>query len=98
MEKRREPRYPFTCAVEGIPTASHDAEGKTPVVHGTLVDLSNGGACVLTERPLEPRSVLVWRFHFAPVPVPLPVLMEVRSSQPAPGGANTFRLGLSFIV
>ncbi|PYR29575.1 MAG: hypothetical protein DMF90_29540 [Acidobacteria bacterium] len=66
-------------------------------IRGTLVDISAGGACVIAEWPVEPQSVLAWRFHFPSVPVPVPVLMQVRGVQPLPR-IGSFRIALAFIT
>jgi hypothetical protein len=98
MERRKEPRFPFTCAVEGLPTAGRNPEGWSQPIRGTLVDISAGGACVIAEWPVEPQSVLAWRFHFPSVPVPVPVLMQVRGVQPLPSRIGSFRIALAFIT
>jgi|SRR5262249_37862506 len=97
-ERRREPRFPFTCSVEGIPTASRDPENQAPLVRGTVVDLSAGGACVLTEQPVVLQSVLIWRFHLPSVPVAMPVLMQVRGVQSTPSTIRSVRVSLAFIA
>ena len=98
MERRKKPRYPFTCAVEGLPTAGRNPEGRSQLIRGTLVDLGAGGACVIAQRPVEPRSVLAWRCHFPSMPVRVPVLMQVRGVQPLPSRIGSFRIALAFIT
>ena len=44
-------------------------------IRGTLLDLSAGGACVIAQWPVEPRSVLARRFHAPSMPV-LPLLHD----------------------
>ena len=98
MERRREPRFPFTCSVEGIPAASRDPEEEARLVRGTVVDLSAGGACVLAEHHVVPQSVLVWRFHLPSIPVAMPVLMQVRGVQSVPSTIRSVRVSLAFIA
>src|SRR6516165_2200124 len=98
MDRRREPRFPFTCPVEGLLTAGRNPEGWSRPISGTLVDISAGGACVFAEWPVEVQSVLAWRLHFPSVPVPVPVLMQVRGVQPIPTRTGSFRISLAFIT
>jgi len=60
------------------------------------VDISAGGACVLGERSIEQFDVMTCQFLFPGVPVPVPVLVQVRWIQPSRPGA--FRIGLSFLM
>ena len=99
MELRKEIRYPLTCGVEAVPSTGRDQEsGKPRTFRGTVVNISAGGACVLGEQPVEPFSVFLSRFHFPGVPVPVPVLTQVRWVEPVPSGKSAFRVGLFFIA
>ena len=99
MERRNEPRYPLTCDVDTVPSASLDLEGQRPqTVRGTVVNVSAGGACVLGERSVEQFGVLPCRFHFPGVPVPVPVLTQVRWIEPVPSREGVFRIGLFFLI
>jgi PilZ domain len=99
MEHRTAPRYPLTCQIETVQSAGRDQErGEPQAVRGTVVDVSAGGACVLSEQSVEWGSVLSCRFHFPAVPVPVPVLAQVRWIQPVPSRKGIFRIGLWFII
>jgi PilZ domain-containing protein len=99
MERRREPRHSLTCGVEPLAPCGENHEGKTPIpIRGTVVNISAGGACVLAERSVEPSSVLPCKFQFPAVPVPVPVLMQVRWIAPVALEESLFRVGLSFLA
>jgi hypothetical protein len=98
-ERRRHTRYRFSCNVTGGPSTRGTQESDiTVVLHGQLVDLSTGGAGVVTDRPLTKFTVIPWRLYLPDVPVPLPVLAQVRWVEPAASRASAFRLGLAFLA
>jgi len=102
MERRKRSRYPLTCDVEALPSKDANAvkqdREQTTAVRGTAVNVSCGGACILGEGSLEQFSICRCLFHFPGVPVPVPLLMQVRWVEPVPAGDRAFRIGLSFIA
>ena len=99
MERRKQTRYPLTCDVDAVPPSVGDQQTLNPqTVRGRIVNVSAGGACMLGERSVEPLTVLPCRFHFPSVPVPVPVLMQVRWTEPVPSRHGMCRIGLSFIT
>jgi hypothetical protein len=95
MERRKEPRYPLTCHVDA---ASASNEECPRAVSANALNVSAGGACIVGELAPEPFSVLPCHFHFADVPVPIPLLMQVRWVEPVPSPEGAFRIGLSFLT
>lgn len=63
---------------------------------GTVIDLSEGGAGVLVDSPIEPFSVMVVKLMVDTAPVPVPVLAQVRWMEPPSGGR--IRMGLLFVT
>ena len=99
MERRSEPRHPLTCEVQPLaPSAPIGHNGRASTVRGTVVNVSAGGACVLAERAVEPHTVLPFNFAFPAVPVPVPVLMQVRWIEPVAPRSELYRIGLSFLA
>src|SRR6266853_1492973 len=98
MEQRKEPRYSLTCEVEAIPSVSGDARKISRAVQGRVINISAGGAYLLSERPLERLSVLTCRFHFPGVPVSVPILVQVRWTELLDPGNGAFRVGLKFLL
>lgn len=98
LERRQHTRYPFSCDVTGGPSTRGNQSEITAVLTGQLVDLSPGGAGVVTDRPLPEFTVIPWRLHLPDVPVALPVLAQVRWVQPVAARDDAFRLGLLFLA
>ena len=95
MERRTQPRYPLTCDIEAVPSTDREKEsGKPQTIRGTVVNVSAGGACVIGEQSIKQFTVLLCQFHFPGVPVPVPVLMQVRWIEPVPSRKSSFRIGL----
>jgi hypothetical protein len=99
MERRTESRYPLSCDVDAAPPSVRDQEVPNPhTVRGIVMNVSAGGACILGELAVERFSVLPCTFHFPDVPVPLPILMQVRWVESVPPQDGVFRIGLSFLT
>lgn len=99
MERRSGRRYPVAGDIESPSSERHAQEGgELPRIQGKVLNLSAGGACVTGDRSVEPFTILPCRFRFQKVPVPVPVLAQVRWVQPVPSQENTFRVGLLFIT
>ena len=98
MERRKAPRYPLSCDIEAVPsTTGPDQEPAPETIHGTVVNFSAGGACLLGERSLEPFSVLPCQFRFPGVPASIPVLTQVRWVEAVESQEGVFRIGLHFM-
>jgi len=99
MEQRQDARYSFACEVEDILPSGRNRELPEPqTIRGRVVNLSLGGACVIADRLAQRATVLAFRLRLQGVPVSLPVLAQVRWVRPVPSQANTFRMGLTFVV
>jgi hypothetical protein len=96
MERRKEYRYPLECSVEAAPSKQGRVNLQT--LRGTVVNVSSGGACVVGGQFVEPLSIFPTRFRFPGVPVPVPVLTQVRWIEPAGFEESTFRIGLVFLA
>src|SRR5262245_13099289 len=99
MEQRQDARYPFVCEVEDILPRGRNRELTEPqTIRGRVVNLSLGGACVIADRLAQRATVLVFRLRLQGVPVSLPILAQVQWVQPVPSQADTFRMGLTFVI
>src|SRR5262249_44127405 len=102
MERRKGPRFPLTCVVEALPardpSRGDQPEEKARAVRGTVVNVSDGGACMLGHASLEQFGICRCMFHIPGMPVPLPLLTRVRWVESAPAGEGPVRIGLSFIA
>ena len=97
-DRRIERRYAYACDVLPLlPPLNNEGNGQN--VHGLVLNVSTGGACVLADKhSVERFSVLPWRFQFPSVPVHVPVLAQVRWIAPAAADAKHVRIGLSFLA
>jgi hypothetical protein len=98
MERRQQTRYPFTCDVESLPLRFQGQATDSQSLSGKVVDVSEHGARVIGQWPFEPLAMSRWRFHFPDTPVPITVLAQVRWIEPLTSQANTFHVGLLFVV
>ncbi len=102
MDRRQEPRHPFSCQFEGtLSNSPSQLKNQPNTLSGAIVDVSAGGACVVTDEPAEPFALLQARFRVPGVPVPIPSLMQVRwvrQQAPVPFRKGSFRLGLAFLT
>src|SRR5438132_14364131 len=101
MERRQDVRYQFVCDVEGLSPQDRNRERREPgpqTIRGRVVNISVGGACVIADRLTEHAAVLAFRLRVRSVPVSVPVLAQVRWVRQVPSRANTFRMGLLFLI
>jgi PilZ domain len=102
-ERRHHLRHPFHGVLEA--SASEDVGEEVLVIRGRVVDLSTGGAGVIADLsndrvgglPDDTSAVLKWAFYIPDVPVPLPLLAQIRWIEPISSPEGTVRLGLAFL-
>jgi hypothetical protein len=97
MERREMPRYAARGNVAGLLPGEGASEEVPATLRGRVINLSNGGACVVVDRFVEPLKVLPFRFGFPDLPVLLPVLAQVRWIESS-AEEQAFRIGLQFIA
>jgi hypothetical protein len=66
-------------------------------VRGRLQNLSRGGLCILTSESLNGATVVVCEIMVPELPVPIPVLANVRWSEPRNGGNESHLYGFQFV-
>jgi hypothetical protein len=98
-ERRGFFRYPISCRID-MSSLSEATGGamRSGDLAGAVVNVSDGGSCILADQPLEPLTVLRCQFRFPGVPVPIPVLSQVRWVERFHGDHRAFRIGLAFII
>ena len=97
-ERRANRRYPVRWRLEGrglsfLGFADHQEEG----LRGEVQNLSQGGLCVISERPIQKSSVLRCEIFPDTVPAGIPTVMEVRWIE-APAKSSGTRVGLRFLT
>ncbi len=99
VERRRDPRFPQILEIEVNavpPFDSADDPGK-PIL-GRAQNMSRGGLCFLSQRPVSPSSLLRCEMRAVDVPVPIPTLLLVRwTKKPHLRGKN-YLSGLQFLL
>jgi hypothetical protein len=66
-------------------------------VRGRLQNLSRGGLCILTGESLNGATVVVCEILVPELPVPIPVLTNVRWSERREGAEENYLYGFQFV-
>lgn len=80
------------------PVPPFDARGPRKPILGRAQNMSKGGMCFLSQRPVSQSSVLRCEMRAADVPVPIPTLLLVRwTKRPKVRGKN-YLSGMQFLL
>jgi hypothetical protein len=95
--KRSHARFRYTGQLEASQLAP---AGKPAALPGVLrcktENISTGGICIRSKRPLENSPLVRCELRLPGVPARIPFLAQVRWSEKR--GANDYRVGLQFLV
>ncbi len=95
MEKRlfirKEHNAPITLKMDSSNEGEEKGEGS-----GKTLNISYGGACIVTDRLPEPSSVVSFELLYNGIGIPLPGFAEVRWVKPDKGGSGC-RAGIQFL-
>ena len=101
-ERRQHERFPqvFEVHARGLRSFhTMDAPSKEPKEFDCRIhNLSNGGVCVLSSRPLQPSTFVCCTFPVFESPVSIPTLMQVRWSVKRGQKSPSYMSGLQFVV
>ena len=101
-ERRQHERFPQVLEVHARGLRSFqtaDAHPKEPKEFDCRIhNLSNGGVCVLSSRPLQPSTFVCCNFPVFDSPVSIPTLMQVRWSVKRGQKSPSYISGLQFVV
>jgi len=101
-ERRQHERFPQVFEVHARSLRSGQsavAEPKEPREFDCrLHNLSNGGVCILSSRPLSPSTFLCCNFPVFDSPVSIPTLMQVRWTVKRGQKSPSYMSGLQFVV
>src|ERR1700739_2995413 len=97
QKKRVQPRYTTNGRFVGGQLPLHQSHRKSRAFEGKVKDISDGGFCVIATRAPERGGLLQGWLVFPRVPAPIPTLVQVRWTQPAPSGRNC-RVGLQYVI
>ncbi len=99
QERRQHERFPQVfniharCLSSGVTTSDAPKE-----FDGRIQNLSNGGACILSECPLQPGVFACCTFPVCDAPVSVPALMQVRWTVKRGQKSPIYLSGFQFIV
>ena len=76
---------------------SHQNGSRTENIQARVENLSDGGMCLITTKPLNISNPVRCEISLAEFPVALPILLQVRWSQEISPGSE-YRIGLKFLL
>jgi hypothetical protein len=96
-EKRRHPRLPVHTEIVGREFLLLESPQRVnETVRGRVEDVSEGGLCISTNRPLTVSFPIRCELPFADSPVPVPTLMKVQWTREI--SPQLHHSGLRFLV
>ncbi len=96
--KRLHARIPFATQLELKQLSAPNKPGLSGgVLRGKTENISTGGMCVRTKRPLKSSNLVRCELRLPGVPARIPFLAQVRWSKKR-SGANSYQAGLQFVV
>ena len=76
---------------------SHHNGNRTESIQARVENLSDGGLCLITTKPLKISNPIRCEISLAEFPVALPILLQVRWAQEI-SPENEYRVGLKFLL
>jgi len=71
--------------------------GHGGVLHSKVENISTGGVCIRTKKPLKTSGLVRCELQLPGIPVRIPILGQVRWIEKR-SGANPYRVGLQYII
>ena len=97
-EKRSGRRYQVRWKLQGRGISFLGfRQGDEEALQGRVLNINDGGLCLLTEQPIEKSAVLHCEIFPDGSHVGIPTVMEVRWMRPNPDGPGT-TVGLRFLI
>jgi hypothetical protein len=98
QKRRLHARFPFAAQLKASQLSPPDEpRPRSEVLRSETENISTGGVCVHTERPLESFRLVRCELRLPEVPVDLPFLAQVRWIEKR-SGVNQYRIGLQFVL
>src|SRR5437899_1153109 len=97
QKKRVQPRYITNGRFLGGQLPLHSDHRKSQAFEGKLKNISEGGFCVIAARAPERGGLLQGWLVFPRVPAHIPILVQVRWTQPAASGQNC-QVGFQYVI
>ncbi|MGA9243359.1 MAG: PilZ domain-containing protein [Silvibacterium sp.] len=99
-DRRHDPRFPqsLELTVQPLPELGSSRKLKTPAIRGRIQNISAGGVCLITGRPIEKFSVLRCEITMGDVPLKIATLMQVRWTKKQNMQPEGYLSGLEFLL
>jgi hypothetical protein len=99
-DRRREPRFPqsLEVTIQALPELGSSRKLRAVALRGRIQNLSEGGVCLITSRPVEKSSVLRCEITIGDVPLRIPTLIEVRWTRKQTMQPEDYISGLEFLI
>jgi hypothetical protein len=99
VERRRDPRFPQILEIEvNLVPPFESADGPKQPIVGRAQNMSRGGLCFLSQRPISQSSLLRCEMRAVDVPVPIPTLLLVRWTRKPNVRGKNYLSGLQFLL
>jgi c-di-GMP-binding flagellar brake protein YcgR len=95
-DRRQYPRYPLESELIGCELSLLGVTEENKHIRGHVEDISEGGICLLTSKPLGLTNPIQCKIRLAKLPVAVPVIMRVQWSLQV-STASSYRNGLQFL-
>ena len=99
-DRRHDPRFPqsLELTVHALPELGSRQKLKTTAIRGRIQNISAGGVCLITSRPIEKFSVLRCEITIGDVPLKIATLMQVRWTRKQVMQPEGYISGLEFLL
>jgi len=97
-DRRHDPRFPQTLDLTVQPLPELGSSRKTTAIRGRIQNISAGGVCLITSRPIEKFSVLRCEITIGDVPLKIATLMQVRWTKKQNMQPEGYLSGLEFLL
>ena len=84
--------------IQALPELGPNRGPEAVALHGRIHNISEGGVCLVTSRPIETSSVLRCEITIGDLPLRIATLMQVRWTQKQDLETEAYLSGLDFLL
>jgi hypothetical protein len=99
-DRRRVPRFPegLDITIQALPELGPYRGSEDVTLHGRIHNISEGGVCLVTSRPIAASSLLRCEITIGDLPLRIATLMQVRWTQKQDLETEAYLSGLDFLI
>ncbi len=99
-DRRHDARFPqsLEMSVRALPQLGSGKKAKSTVVPGRIQNISQGGVCLITSRPIEKSAVVRCEITLGEAPLKVSTLMQVRWTKKQKLQPECYLSGLEFLL